>query len=90
MYSTTTPYTDIKPVRACLTSFAVQIVERRLIQEATNATHPSSGLHAVISRKTSLKKAEWVDIGATTVLEVAGILKKYQPITWHYFIKIAA
>jgi hypothetical protein len=90
MYSVTTPYMHIKPVRACLTSFAVQIVERRLIQEATNATRPSSGLHAIVSRRTSLKKAEWVDIGATTVPEVTGILKRHQPITWHYFTKIAA
>jgi len=36
MYSTTVPYTEIKPVRPCLTSFAVQIVERRLVQEAVN------------------------------------------------------
>ena len=89
-YSVTTPYTDIKPVRGCLTSFAVQIVERRLIREATNATRPSSGLHAVLSRNSCLKRAEWVDVGATTVPEVAGILKKHQPLTWHYFTKIAA
>jgi len=54
------------------------------------ASCPSSGLHAVISHRTSLKKAEWVDIRATTVPEVAGILKRHQPITWHYFTKIAA
>jgi len=90
MYSVTTPYMDIKPVRGCLTSFAVQIVERHLIWEATNATRPSSGLHAIVSHKSSMKRAEWVDVGAMTVPEVAGILKKHQPLTWHYFTKITA
>ena len=33
MYSVTTPYMHIKPVWACLTSFAVQIVEQHLLQE---------------------------------------------------------
>ena len=90
MYSTTVPYTEIKPVRPCLTSFAVQIVERRLVQEAGNAVKPLSGLHAVASRKSALKTAQWVDIGATTVPEVGDVLKALQPLTWHYLTKIAA
>jgi hypothetical protein len=77
MFSTTMPYTEISSVRSCLTSFAVQIVERRLMQEATNAVKPSSSLHTVVSRKTTQRKAEWVDIGTTTVPEVAGILKRH-------------
>ena len=79
MYLVTTPYMHIKPVQACLTSFAVQIMKWHLIQEATNATQPSSGLHAIVSHRTSMKKAEWVNIGATTVPEVVGILKRHQP-----------
>jgi hypothetical protein len=90
MFSTMIPYTEISRVRSCLTSFAVQIVERRLVREATNAVKPSSGLHAVVSCKTTQRKAEWVDIGTTTVPEVAEILKKHQPLTWHYLTKIAA
>ena len=31
MYSVTIPYKNIKPVRACLTSFAVQTVEEQLV-----------------------------------------------------------
>ena len=90
MFSTTTPYTDIRGVRECLTSFAVQIIERRLVQEATSAVASSSCLHAVVSRKTIQRKVEWVDIGATTVPDVAEILKDHQPLTWHYLTKIAA
>jgi len=89
MYSTTVPYTEIKPVRPCLTSFAVQIVERRLVQEAVNAVKPPSGLHAVASRKSAFKKAEWVDVGATTVPKVSGVLRTLQPLTWYYLMQIA-
>ncbi|KAF8804624.1 hypothetical protein BYT27DRAFT_7259102 [Phlegmacium glaucopus] len=34
MFSTKPPYTNIKPVRAALTSFAVQIVQDKLVKEA--------------------------------------------------------
>ena len=54
VYSVTIPYKNIKPVRACLTSFAVQTIEERLVREATNAVKPSSGLHAVVSHKSSM------------------------------------
>jgi len=83
MFSVTTPYTEISSVRSCLTSFAVQVVEQRLVQEATNAVKPSSGLHTVVSCKMAERKAEWVDIGTTTVPKVAEILKKHQPLTYH-------
>lgn len=86
----TPPNRDIKPVWACLTPFAVQIMEQCLIREATNATCPSSGLHAVVSCKSSLNKAEWVDVGVTSVPEVSEIPKTHQPLTWHYFTKITA
>ena len=67
-----------------------QIIKRRLVKEAVQAAHSSSGLHAVVSRKSSLHKAEWVDIGATTVPDVAGILQLQQPLTWEYLTSIAA
>ncbi|KAM6491593.1 hypothetical protein JOM56_012985 [Amanita muscaria] len=37
MYSTKIPYTEIQSIRPALTSFAVQIVEKRLISEAQHA-----------------------------------------------------
>ena len=62
MYSVTVPYKNIKPVWACLTSFAVQTVEDQLVREATNAVKPSSGLHAVVSRKSSVKKVQSLNL----------------------------
>jgi hypothetical protein len=59
------------------------------VQEAVNAVKPSSGLHAVRSCKSVLKKAEWVDVGATTIPEVRGVLKNIQPLMWYYLTKIA-
>ena len=46
MYSTDTPYLEIQSIRAALTSFAVQIVEKKVVKEAQVAVHPTSGLHA--------------------------------------------
>ncbi|KAF8219484.1 hypothetical protein L208DRAFT_1339738, partial [Tricholoma matsutake] len=40
MYSTDTPYLEIQSIRAALTSFAVQIVEKMVVKEAQLAVHP--------------------------------------------------
>jgi len=40
MYSTTTPYAEIKSVRPCLTSFGAQIVQEELVREAKSAVEP--------------------------------------------------
>ncbi|KAJ7593958.1 hypothetical protein C8J56DRAFT_777759 [Mycena floridula] len=39
MYDTMTPYTEIKPIRQCLTSFAAQICRDKLRREATKAVN---------------------------------------------------
>jgi len=93
MYSTqqNTPWRDIKPVRAALTSFAVQVVEDRLVEEAELAVHPSSGLHVSISyKKSNVKQIEWTDIGNTTVERTQDIIKSCQPLTWALLLKLAA
>jgi hypothetical protein len=43
MYSATVPFTEIGPVRAAMTSFAVQIVRCQVVKEAENVIKPSSG-----------------------------------------------
>jgi hypothetical protein len=88
MYSTTTPYTEIKPVRAALTSFAVQVVEKKLVSEVKKAVDVKSGLHATAKKKSG-QIVEWSDVGAATVSHVAQIFKQHQPLTWHYMMRIA-
>jgi hypothetical protein len=88
MYSTSTPFSEIKPVRPALTSFAVQKVKEKVVQEAKEAVLPSSGLHATTSDH-STRKADWVDIGTTTIPDVANVLKAKQPIAWHLLGSIA-
>ncbi|KAF9472792.1 hypothetical protein BDN70DRAFT_937918 [Pholiota conissans] len=76
MYSTDTPYTDIKPVRPALSSFAAQAVLQKLTREADSAIATSSGLHLALSNKpNSTKKIEWRDIGAMTFENAEGIIK---------------
>lgn len=91
MYSPTTPYHQIRPIRACLSSFAVQLVAKKLVREAEEIVKPSSGLHAVVVHdpKKPNQKAEWVDIGATTVSSVLATLRERQPVAFYLLSKIA-
>lgn len=73
---------------SCGTSFAVQIVHEKLIAEAKQAVKLSSGLHASVKKKAA-QQVEWSNIGAATVSKVAQIIKKHQPLTWHYMMSIA-
>lgn len=78
MYSTSTEFAEIKPVCPALLSFAVQKVKDKLVREAKDAVLPSSGLHATTS-DSSTRRANWVDIGATTIPDMANFLKTKQP-----------
>ena len=73
IYSTNTPFSEIKPVHPALTSFAVQKVKEKVVREAKEAVLPLSSLHATTSDR-STRKANWVDIGATTIPDVANVL----------------
>ncbi|KAF8811788.1 hypothetical protein BYT27DRAFT_7336050 [Phlegmacium glaucopus] len=88
MYSTSTPFTQIANVRAAMSSFAVQVVEAKLVKEAQAAVLPTSGLHASLKKRSS-QKLEWADIGAATLSHVSEIIQQFQPLTWHYFNAIA-
>ena len=90
MYSTVVPFTDIKPVQAAMTSFAVQVVRQHVMKEAENAIKPSSGLHTSVKDKSNPKVMTWTDIGAGTTSQVAKILQKYQPVTMDLMVSIAA
>ncbi|KAF8163034.1 hypothetical protein B0H34DRAFT_672131 [Crassisporium funariophilum] len=62
MYTTNTPYTELKPICPALTSSAVQIVLKKLVAEAESAVSTSSGLHLLLSNKRhNKKKIKWRD-----------------------------
>ncbi|KAH7905521.1 hypothetical protein BJ138DRAFT_1130454 [Hygrophoropsis aurantiaca] len=93
MFNTAIHFMDVKPVRAALTSYAAQTMKKRLVREAENAVKPSSGLHThVAPSKSSPERVQlqWTDIGSTTMLSVADIIKKHQPLTWEYVTAICA
>ena len=56
MYSLLVSYTDIKPVRPALTSFAAQIIATRLGAEAEEAIKPENGLCVALSHKKQVAK----------------------------------
>ncbi|TFY63916.1 hypothetical protein EVJ58_g2953 [Rhodofomes roseus] len=96
MYSTFVQWTEIKPVRPALTSFAAQTVMKELTREAEEAVKPESGLHAMryhrkgrASDDDTRKDVTWADIGSVTFKNVAAIVQKHQPLTWTYALALA-
>jgi hypothetical protein len=89
MYSVTTSYTDMRGIRSALSSFAAQIIEVRLLQEAQVAVHETSGLHASVMSKTENGLVKWSDLGASLMTETRTTLQTYQPLTFHYMRAIA-
>jgi hypothetical protein len=89
MYSVTIPYTQIGPVRSALSSFAAQIVEDQLLQEAETAVQDTSGQHASVTSKNEDASLRWTNIGATLIPTVKIALQTHQPLAFHYMCKIA-
>lgn len=89
MFNPIIPFINIGHVRPALTSFAAQIVEGQLIQEAQRAVKRSSGLHASIGRKSSTSTVQWSDLGASLMQNVKSVLTTLQPLTYHYLLRVA-
>jgi hypothetical protein len=89
MLSPSIPFTDIRPARPAITSFAVQVVEKRLLYERQQASKPSSGLHAVTNAQSGDKAVIWDAIGSGTVAEITASLQTSQPLTFHYLSQLA-
>ena len=83
LYNTAEHYQQIRPARPALTSFAAQVVMNKLVREAEDVVHPSSGLHT--SHGSQLC---WADLSSTTIALVTDIIKKHQPLTWKYMTTI--
>ncbi|KAF8191273.1 hypothetical protein BJ912DRAFT_295157 [Pholiota molesta] len=91
MYTTNTPYTELKPIRPALTSFAVQIVLKKLVAEAESAVSTSSGLQLSLSDKRhNEKKIEWRDVGALTFESAKEIITTHQPLLWNLVNTLAS
>ena len=90
MFSTEVSYGSIGPIRPALSSFAVQILTQKLVDEAEKAIQPDSGLHVNLSnKKHAAKQVEWTDLGATTLERTQSIIRTYQPLTWKLVLKLA-
>ena len=88
-YCVNTPYIEIKPIQAAISSFAAQIVEVHLIQEACVVIEESSGIHASVVTKDFDSGMEWADIGASFIPTVQANLQQHQPLAFHYLCCIA-
>ncbi|KAH7920579.1 hypothetical protein BV22DRAFT_996910, partial [Leucogyrophana mollusca] len=83
MYSTTVPYTDIKPVRPALSSFAAQTMKKKLLQEAESAVRPKiNAVAGVIQKHQPLTWDYVVAICSRKPRTQNGVLpvRKYRPV----------
>ncbi|TEB25344.1 hypothetical protein FA13DRAFT_1796456 [Coprinellus micaceus] len=68
LYSTNIHFSQIKPVRLALTSYAAQKCLRKVHREGAAAVKPSAGLHASARKNTNnTSKLEWQRIGLSTI-----------------------
>jgi hypothetical protein len=88
MYSLSAPYTEIKPVRAALSSFAVQKCANKLTAEASKSDQPTTAfsVHAS-SKENSQHKLEWQEIGISTVETVQALLRVHMPLAFGFMLK---
>jgi len=78
-------------MRPALTSFAAQLVEKKLMKEAESAIKSSTGLHISLSKKeTQENLIKWPDIGSATVENARKIIQEHQPLTWSLIMKISS
>ena len=84
-FTMSVPFQNICSARPALTSFTAQLIKKKLMQEVEAAVQPTSGLHTSYSHQVS-----WADIGTTTMLSIAKLIQKYQPLTWELVMEICS
>ena len=81
-FAMSVPFQNIRSARSALTSFAAQLIKKKLIQEAEAAVQ-SKQLHAS-------QQVSWANIGATTMSSIAKLIQMLQPLTWELVTEICA
>ncbi|KAJ7083421.1 hypothetical protein C8R44DRAFT_722063 [Mycena epipterygia] len=89
MYSSETPYTQIEPVRAALTSFALQTVGDFLAHRAEKAVQASSGLNVSVTSQNPAKKLGWGRLGENTISIVGEVLNIHLKPAFYILERIA-
>ncbi|KAJ3833128.1 hypothetical protein F5878DRAFT_570093, partial [Lentinula raphanica] len=97
MWSSCEPkYSQIKHIRACLTSFAAQICIEHAVRQAKNAVKPNNGLHVRLSAKgdsgsySNSLHTDWADIGSNTVSRVGDIFRTHEPFLYDFLSCVAS
>lgn len=91
MFSLSTPYVDIGPVRPALSSFAAQIVSKKLLDEAEKAVDPKGGHHvSLMGKEKNVSNIAWTDVGAATMQRTQDLIQAMQPLTWEIILKLCS
>ena len=92
-YSVHISYLDIKHARPALTSFAAQIVMRKLDQEGRKIVKKESGLHTFTSRRNKdgpdISSESQQNLGPQIFSEISSLFEKEMPLAWNLLMNLA-
>ncbi|TRM61285.1 hypothetical protein BD626DRAFT_570939 [Schizophyllum amplum] len=91
MYALQPKYTEMRDMRASLTSFAAQVTAQKLERDAEVAIQRENGLHVALGDKSKAsQRVQWSDIGSDTVKHVRTRIQQLQPLLWGLVGKVCA
>lgn len=89
-FSFTKPSCDITMAEPYMTTFALELVGKRLLSEMRNVARGSSGLHGSSRGGKGRAKLHWSDISPMTVETVAKVFREKAPLTSYIMLQLAS
>jgi hypothetical protein len=87
-YQLDVPYTKLHHSKPTVSSFAAQLVHKRMLVERQTLAKPSSGLHVLATSNEKRSVITWDDIGKHTHEQVQNKMVRFAPLTynlWYLF-----
>jgi hypothetical protein len=73
-----------------MSSFAAQIMETWLIEEAQAGIEEDNRMHASIKTDNDSGRVEWASIGTSLIPTVQSNLSQHMPLAFHYMLQITS
>ncbi|KAF8149764.1 hypothetical protein K438DRAFT_1779115 [Mycena galopus ATCC 62051] len=91
MFSTTTPYTQIRHARAAFMSFAAQIVKTKLVKDIRAAVKITGGLHAPTHNKPLAEEStgKSAELATSLMQNMKAVIQSNQGLLYDYVLSLA-
>ncbi|KAL0956773.1 hypothetical protein HGRIS_002893 [Hohenbuehelia grisea] len=80
---------EIRSARSAVSSFAAQLVQGYLLDEAKNAVKGKSGLHAPLKKRRTADAVQWNDLGSSLMPTIKAKFQEHQPLMFAYMLSVA-